>query len=133
MTEKNILDDEYEKSVESYQYYVFKDPENLQKNSQKYEKSYDSSSHDYNDINNVYFVNKRVEHLCNKCDISFLSKNKLFNHLRKTYRKFKTIIKTLDTDFQTIIFMINNAKVIIIHFIVELRDAIVKPSYNFRN
>ena len=83
---KNILDDEYKKFIELYQYYAFEDQfENSQKNSQEYEKSYDNSFHNYNNINNIYFVNKEVKHLYNKCDISFSSKNKLFKHLREIY------------------------------------------------
>ena len=89
-------------------------------------------------MNNVYFVNKKVEHFCNKYNISFSLKNKLFNHLRETYRKFKTIIEAFDAAFQvnetsSVAFIINNAKVAIIHFIVELYDAIVRPDYNFRS
>ena len=132
MTEKINLDDKYEKFIKSYQYYVFEDQfENFQENSQKYEKFYDSSFHNYNNINDIYFVNKKVEHLYNKYNISFSLKNKLFNYLRETYRKFKI---SFDADFQATAFMINNVKVIIIiHFIAELRDVIVKSNYNFRN
>ena len=94
-------------------------------------------------MNNVYLVNKRVEHLYNKYNISFSSKNKLFKHLRKTCRKFKIIFETasgaFDATFQinetsSAAPIINNAKVItIIHFIAELRDVIAKSDYNFRN
>ena len=65
--------------------------------------------------------------------MSFSSKNKLFNHLRETYRKFKTIIEVFDTNSQTTASIINNAKIVIIYFIVELCDAIAKSGYNFRN
>ena len=134
---KITFDDEYEKSVELYQYYIFENqPENLQENSQKYEKFYDNNFHNYNDINDVYFVSKGVEHLCNKCDISFLSRNKLFKHLRKTYRKFKMFFEIVFdvAAFDTVVFMINNAEVIIIiHSIAKLRDVIIKSKYNFRN
>ena len=91
--------------------------------------------------------------------MSFLLKNKLFKHLRKTYRKFKIIFDAdsqaretsfaiydvtfqtreisfvvSDADFQVTALIINNVKMItIIHFIVELRDIIVKSDYNFRN
>ena len=41
-------------------------------------------------MNDIHFVSKEVKHLYNKCDISFSSRNKLFKHLRKTCRKFKT-------------------------------------------
>ena len=140
MTEKSILDDEYEKFIESYQYYAFEDQsENLQENSQKYEKSYDNNFHNYDDINNIYLVSKEVEHLYNKCDISFLSKNKLFKHLRENCWKFKISFETFNVTFQInntlfVIFMINNAKVItIIHFIVKLRNVINRSNYNFRN
>ena len=82
MMKKIIFDDKYEKFIKSYQYYVFEDQfENFQENSQKYEKFYDSSFHNYNNINDIYFVNKKVEHLYNKYNISFSSKNKLFKHL----------------------------------------------------
>ena len=133
------LDDEYEKSIKSYQYYAFEDQfEDLQENSQKYEKSYDSSFHNYNDMNDVYFVNKKVEHLCNKYDISFLLRNKLFNYLREICRKFKIIIEAFDAASQInetsfAVSMINNAEIAIIHFIVELHDAIIKLDYYFRN
>ena len=85
-------------------------------------------------MNDVYFVNKGVEHLCNRYDISFSLKNKLFNHLRGTCRKFKTIIEAPEAAFDIITPITNNAKVVtIIHFIAKLRDVIVKPGYNFRN
>ena len=132
MTKKITLDDEYEKFIESYQYYVFENqPDNLQENSQKYEESYDGSFYDYNDMNDVYFVSKEVEHICNKCDMSFLSKNKLFKHLRETCRKFKVFFESV---FDVAALMANNANVVtIIHFIAKLRDVIAKPGYNFRN
>ena len=82
-------------------------------------------------MNDMYFVNKGVEHLYNKCDISFLSKNKLFKHLRETYRKFKM---SFEATFDIVVFMINNANVItIIYSIAKLRDIIAKSNYNFRN
>ena len=117
--------------------------DNSQKNSQKYEKSYDSNFHDYDNINNIDFVNKGVEHFYNKCDISFLSKNKLFKHLREIYQKFKiysdAAFEAFDATFQInetsfAAFIINNAEIVtIIHFIAELCDTIVKSSYNFHN
>ena len=159
---ENIFDDEYEKFVKSYQYYAFEDQfENSQKNSQKYKKSYNNNFYDYDDINDIYFVNKEIKHLYNKCDISFLSKNKLFKHLRETYRKpktFETVFETFEIVFEAsdaifgiyaVIFetdgtsissekfvtlMVNNVKIVtIIHSIVELCDIIVKSGYNFRN
>ena len=140
---KSILDDEYEKFIKLYQYYIFEEhfenlQENAQENSQKCEKSYDNNFHNYNDINDVYFVNKGIEHFYNKYDISFSSRNKLFNYLRKICRKFKIIIEALDAPFQVneisfIISIINNAEVVIIHFIAKLHNAIVKSNYNFRN
>ena len=79
----------------------------------------------------MYFVNKRVEHLCNKCDISFSLRNKLFKHLRGTCRKFKVFFEAA---FDVVVLMTNNANVVtIIHFIAKLRDVIVKSGYNFRN
>ena len=99
-------------------------------------------------MNNIYFVNKGIEHLYNRYNISFSSRNKLFKHLRKTYRKFKiifdVIFKAFDVIFEideisisfekSVAFIINNIKIIIIiHFIVELRDVIIKSGYNFRN
>ena len=87
-------------------------------------------------MNDVHFVNKGVEHLCNRYDISFSSKNKLFKHLRETCRKSKM---SSDIAFQVgnisfVVSMANNAEVItIIHSIAKLRDVIVKPSYNFRS
>ena len=90
-------------------------------------------------MNDVHFVNKKVEHLYNKYNISFLSKNKLFKHLWETCRKFKLSFEAaFDITFQInntlfVIFMINNAKIVIIHFIAKLRDAIFRSNYNFRN
>ena len=99
-------------------------------------------------MNDIHFVNKRVEYFYNKCNMSFLLRNKLFKHLRETCRKFKIFFETafessdaafgvFDAIFQIsgfAVFMINNAKVItIIYFIAKLRDAIVKSNYNFRN
>ena len=82
-------------------------------------------------MNNIYFVNKGVEHLYNKCDISFSSKNKLFKHLRKIYRKFKM---SFEATFDVTALIINNVNVIIIiHFIAKLRDVIAKSGYNFHN
>ena len=134
---KITLEDKYEKFIELYQYYAFEDqPENLQENFQKYEKSYDSSFHNYDDINNVYFVSKEVEHLYNKCDISFSSKNKLFKHLRETCRKSKVFFDIISQagNISSAAPMVNNAEVTtIIHFIAKLRDVIAKPDYNFRN
>ena len=79
---ESTLDDEYEKFIKLYQYYVFEDQfENFQKDSQEYEKFYDNNFHDYDDINDIHFVNKEIKHLYNKYDISFSSKNKLFKHL----------------------------------------------------
>ena len=68
--------------------------------------------------------------------MSFLLKNKLFKHLREIYRKFKIIfdITSQVNNISSVAFMVNNVKVVtIIYFIVELRDVIVKSSYNFRN
>ena len=70
----------------------------------------------------------------------FHSENKLFKHLRKTYRKFKISFETtFDVVFQVdnisfAALITNNAKIVtIIHFTVTLRDVIFKPNYNFRN
>ena len=61
----------------------------------------------------------------------FLSRNKLFKHLRETYRKFKISFEAV---FDVAALIINNADVItIIHFIAKLRDVIAKSGYNFRN
>ena len=84
----------------------------------------------------MHFVNKGVEHLYNKYNISFSLKNKLFKHLRETCRKFKIFFETVFdvVAFDVIALIINNAKVaIIIYSIAKLRDIIVKPGYNFRN
>ena len=142
---KNILDDEYKKFVKLYQYYIFENQfENFQKKIQKYEKFYDNNFYDYNDINDIYFVNKKVKHLYNKCDISFSSKNKLFKHLQKTYRKskifdaifeafeiiseifetifeiFETIFKIFDAIFETYvaIFEINKTSISFEKFVI---------------
>ena len=70
---------------------------------------------------------------CRKFKIFFETTSRAFD------AAFKTISKTFNAVFQVratsfVGFMINNVKVVtIIYFIVELRDVIIKSSYNFRN
>ena len=58
---------------------------------------------------------KKIEHFCNKCNISFLLKNKLFKHLREICRKFKifsdVIFEAFDAVFQAreTLFVVFNA------------------------
>lgn len=88
--EEGTLDDEYEKSVGSYQYHASEDqPEDPQENSQEYE-----DSHDYDSMNDVHFVNKEVDHVCSKCEACFSSRNKLFKHLREKCQKAKSKTST---------------------------------------
>ncbi len=44
-------------------------------------------------MNNIYFVNKEVDHICSKCEAYFSLRNKLFKHLREKCQKVKS--KTL--------------------------------------
>lgn len=49
------------------------------------EESY--GSNDYDDTQDVHFVNKEVDHVCSKCEACFPSRNKLFKHLRSDCKK----------------------------------------------
>ena len=84
LEEGGNFDDEYEKSQGSYQYHASEDQlENSQENFQDYDESYDNSRNDYENMHEVHFVGKEVEHSCSRCGNSFPSRNKLFRHLRE--------------------------------------------------
>ena len=101
----------------------------------------ENDNYDYDIINDVHFVNKGVDHVCNKCEKFFSSRNKFFKHLWGICRKQKFVMvingvkvilfKVTFEKFATLI--TNNVYAnMIIKSIVKLSHN-VKFGYNFRN
>ena len=95
---------------------------------------------DYNNIYNVYFVNKKIDHIYNRCEICFSLKNKLFKYLRSLCSKqnsIKDLLKIINNLLKMIFnkfitFIINNVYIEIIKFIIKLHYNI-KFDYNFKS
>ena len=82
---------------------------------------------------NVHFVNKKIDHIYNKCETYFPSKNKLFKHLRNSCSKqnlIEVLLKIIFDKFITLI--INNVYVNIIKFIIKSHHNI-RFDYNFKS
>ena len=80
----------------------------------------------------MHFINKKIDHVYNKCEFYFLLKNKLFKHLRSLYSKQNSIKDLLKIIFNKFAFMINNAYIDIIKFTTKSHHDI-KSNYNFKN
>ena len=80
----------------------------------------------------MHFVNKKINHIYNKCESCFSLKNKLFKHLRSSCSKQNSIKDLSKVIFDKFAFIINNVYIDIIKFIIKSHyDA--KFDYNFKS
>ena len=121
------FDDEYDRSAGSFQYHAAEEPALAPD-----EELASPDENDYDNMHDVHFVNKKVDHTCSRCEACFPSRNKLFKHLRSSCSKqnpTQALPKvTLDKFAPTA----HNAYVDIIKSTAEPHHN-TRPGYNFRS